>query len=160
MNRLKPVWRWIGLALIICIIGCDKQSQEQGQRKAVDPINWLHDIDQGLATAQQVNRPLMIDFTAEWCPPCQKMEKETFSDPQVIAKAAHFVMVRIDVDQQKAVAEKYNGNAAKYGGIGIPNILFLSQQAQELRHIIGFHTAEELITVMDSVVTGQYENHD
>ena len=70
----------------------------------------------------------MIEFMAEWCPPCKKMEKETFSNESVIEKLNKFILVKIDIDKQKAIAEAYNGSARKYGGIGVPNILFLDKE--------------------------------
>ena len=94
----------------------------------------------------------MIDFTAKWCPPCQKMKKETFSDFEIINKSDKFINVEIDVDKQQKIAEKYNGNARKYGGIGIPNILFLDKNKNIIDHIVGFHNAEQLSTIMDSVL--------
>ena len=49
----------------------------------------------------------------------------------IIKKSNEFIPVRIDVDKQKDIAEEYNGNARKYGGIGIPNILFLDKEVIE-----------------------------
>ena len=68
----------------------------------------------------------------------------------------NFIPVRIDVDQNQDVANEYNGNANKYGGKGIPNILFMDKDKNVIRHIVGFHSPEKLINVMDSVLTGKY----
>lgn len=119
---------------------------------AVDEIHWLADLDSALAAARQQQRPIMIDFMATWCPPCRKMEDSTFSNRGVIEKARSFVMLRIDVDEQRDVAVRYNGNARKYGGVGIPNILFMTAGGNKLRHIIGYHDAPRLEAVMDSVL--------
>ena len=81
------------------------------------------------------------------------MEDSTFSDPGVIRKVAGFIPVRIDVDEQRDVAVQYNGNARKYGGTGIPNILFLTGDGKRLKHIVGYYGPEALISVMDSVHT-------
>lgn len=94
----------------------------------------------------------MIDFMALWCPPCKAMEDSTFNQPAVIEKSHQFVTLRIDVDNQPDVAVKYNGNARKYGGVGIPNLLFLSPDNEIIKHVIGFHNADQLIAVMDSAL--------
>ena len=119
-------------------------------------ISLNHDIEAAIKSAQ--GKPIMVDFMAEWCPPCQKMEKTTFSKPVIINKTQKFIPVRIDVDKQKEIAIKYNGNASKYGGVGIPNILFLNSKGEKIRHIIGYHDADQLAAVMDSVLTGKYKN--
>jgi thiol-disulfide isomerase/thioredoxin len=115
-------------------------------------IDWRFDLDAALAAARSANKPLMIDFMAEWCPPCRAMEDSTFNDPVVIQRAASFVTLRIDVDKQREVAIRYNGNARKYGGVGIPNILFMTAGETKLKHIIGFQGPQQLIAVMDSVL--------
>jgi len=94
----------------------------------------------------------MIDIMAEWCPPCKKMDKKTFSNTNIIKKSDKFIPVRIDVDKQQNIAEEYNGNARKYGGIGIPNILFLDKEKKNIRHIVGFHDVDQLMGIMDSVL--------
>ncbi len=120
-------------------------------------VQWGTDIDAALKTAKNNDKILMIDFMADWCPPCRKMEKETFSDHDVIKKIGNFIPVRIDVDDNQDIANEYNGNAGKYGGIGIPNILFLDKDKNVNHHIVGFHDSKQLIAVMDSVLTGKYE---
>jgi thiol:disulfide interchange protein len=119
-----------------------------------DHISWMFDMDTALAAAKKENKPLMVDFTAEWCPPCKEMESSTFSDPAVILKAESFIPIRIDIDTQKPVAAKYEGLPRAYGGIGIPNILFLSSQGKETDRIIGFCDPKEMLATMDSVLKG------
>ena len=89
---------------------------------------------------------------AEWCPPCKEMDKNTFSNKNIIKKSNEFIPVQIDVDKQQNIAEEYNGNARKYGGIGIPNILFIDKEKKIIRHIVGFHNVDQLMGIMDSVL--------
>ena len=81
------------------------------------------------------------------------MEKRTFNQPGVIEKIKSFVTLRIDVDKQAEIANTYNCNAEKYGGIGIPNILFMTHEEKRLKHIIGYRASEALVAAMDSVLT-------
>ena len=86
-------------------------------------INWGGNLDLAFDSASISNKIIMIEFMAEWCPPCKKMEKETFSNERVIKKLNEFILIKIDVDKQQDIAKEYNRNAKKYGGIGIPNIV-------------------------------------
>jgi thiol:disulfide interchange protein DsbD len=140
------------MGCMLTIFGCGKKASETQAGSDAD-IHWLTSLDEAMVLAQEQNKPLMIDFMAEWCPPCQRMEKTTFNQPDVIEKTKSFVTLRIDVDEQAEIANKYNGNAEKYGGIGIPNILFMTHEEIRLKHIIGYQAPEALIAVMDSVLT-------
>ncbi len=115
-------------------------------------IHWTHNLKDGLAEAKAKHKPVMIDFMAVWCPPCRAMEDSTFSDPDVIRKAGAFIPVRIDIDKQRELAAKYHGLARKYGGVGIPNILFMKEDEAELKHIVGYYTPAQLMGAMDSAL--------
>jgi thiol:disulfide interchange protein DsbD len=122
------------------------------EKQARQGIPWLTDISQGIAEARTQGKPLMVTFGATWCPWCKAMEDSTFSDPQVIRKAAHFVPVRIDVDKQGDIANRYNANARKYNGVGIPNVLFMTAEEQRLLHAIGYRAPRAFLAVMDSAL--------
>ncbi len=129
---------------ITSIFGCGAEEPRE--------IEWGEDVTAALALAKESGKPIMVDFMATWCPPCHAMEDSTFSDPAVIQKVMRFIPVRIDVDKQREVAVQYDGNARKYGGVGIPNILFMAGDGTKLKHIVGYHGPEALVSVMDSVL--------
>ena len=136
------------LIILLLIVGCGQKVSENNP----NGIKWGNNLDSAFAIASKSNKLIMIDFMAEWCPPCKEMDKITFSDTNIIKKSNEFIPVRIDVDKQKDIAEEYNGNARKYGGIGIPNILFLDKEKKIIRHIVGFHDVNQLMGIMDSVL--------
>ena len=140
------------VVFMIVSFGCSKE-ETHDRSEAATEIHWITDMDKAIETAEKQDKPLMIDFMAEWCPPCQKMEKTTFNQPNVIQKTGAFITLRIDVDKQAEIANKYKCNASKYGGIGIPNILFMDHKENRLKHVIGYQDPERLIAVMDSVLT-------
>ena len=135
------------LTILLLIVGCEKQVNEDSRHG----IQWGNNLDSAFTIASNSNKIIMIDFMAEWCPPCKKMDKNTFSNTNIINKSNEFIAVRIDIDKQQNIAEQYNGNARKYGGIGIPNILFLDKEKKNIRHIVGFHDVDQFLGIMDSV---------
>ena len=148
-----------GFALIlVCTaafaLSADALAERSWKRSAgrAGTIHWTYDLNAGLAAAQKANKPVMIDFMAVWCPPCKAMEDSTFSNADVVRKAKAFVPVRIDIDKQREVAAKYGALARKYGGIGIPNILFMTGDGTKLKHIVGYYKPEQLIAAMDSTL--------
>jgi thiol:disulfide interchange protein DsbD len=58
------------------------------------------DLDEGIAAAKILHKPLMLDFTGYSCANCRKMEAEVWSDPQVLQRIRdNFVLVSLYVDE-------------------------------------------------------------
>lgn len=94
-------------------------------------ISDLAQLEQQLATATANNKKVLIDYYADWCVDCVKMEKATFSDPQVIAKLnADFVALQIDVTDPKDEAKKQLKQ--RFDVFGPPATLFFDQRGQLL----------------------------
>src|SRR5258708_26378300 len=69
---------------------------------------WKTDFAAAQEEAKKLNRPLVVHFHAVWCGPCRKMEREVLNTAQVLKTLdAGFVAVKVDVDRNRAVAEKY-----------------------------------------------------
>jgi len=155
MNRVENhswlKYFFILLLSLLIVQGCEKRKVKD-RENSVPCINWIYDIDSVLSLGKRENKLLMIDFMAEWCQPCHKMEDSTFSHSEVIKKSSFFIPVRIDVDKQGKIAIKYNGNARKYGGIGIPNILFMDSDEKVFKYIVGYYDHEAFLAVLDSVL--------
>jgi len=114
-------------------------------------IDWQTGVPAALDASRLSGRPVLMAFTAEWCPWCKRMEDSTYSDKRVVEKMSAFVPLKIDVDMQKAVADRYGCNAQKNGGVGIPNVLFLSSDGKKLKHVIGYRGALAFAATLDSV---------
>lgn len=59
------------------------------------------------ARAAQLQRPLFVNFHANWCLPCQWMDNNTFLDPNVSDYLSlNYLAVKIDVDEVQGYADK------------------------------------------------------
>lgn len=75
-------------------------------------------------------RPVMMDFSADWCLPCHELETTTFSDPRVVAAAKQFD--RYKVDLTKYDSPEAQALRKQYGISGVPIVVFLGPDGNEV----------------------------
>ncbi len=99
-------------------------------------IRSVADLERELAAAAAADRPLMLDFYADWCIACKEMDKYTFTDAAVIAAADAFVRIKADVTANDATDKALLKHLEL---IGPPVTLFYAKgvERRELR-LIGF----------------------
>lgn len=93
-------------------------------------IIWHTDEAAGIELAKSENMPVMIDFSADWCAACKKLDRETFIHPEVVKGAKEFVCIKIDSTDADKPAIK--GLHKKYNVIGLPTIIFLNSSGKIL----------------------------
>ena len=105
-------------------------------------------LDEAMAQAQRERKPIVLDFTAEWCSPCQRMDNTTFADAQVKELLQRCVFVKVDTDQHPELAQRL-------GVAGLPDIRFVTPDGKLRQMLRGFQSAEafasELLRFIQSV---------
>lgn len=72
-----------------------------GSRPAPSAVAWVHDYEDALRQAEASSRLVLLDFGADWCPPCETMEQNVFSDPEFAAELAKWVVpLRVDLSDR------------------------------------------------------------
>jgi thiol:disulfide interchange protein len=133
----RVVSRWIG---------------PQEPKKAMAGVRWVP-----LANAETVSRrtgkPILYDFTADWCPPCHLLDEEVFQDPALVAKInEHFVPVRV-VDRQREEGRntpEVLKAQARFGVGGFPTVVFADAQGNVREKIEGYGGAAAFARAMES----------
>jgi thiol:disulfide interchange protein DsbD len=94
-------------------------------------------------------RPVMMDFSADWCLPCHEMELNTFTDPRVVASAKRFDRYKVDLT-------KYDSPVAstlrkRYSVTGVPIVVFLGKDGNEVAEarVDGFLPPERFLQQLE-----------
>ncbi|WP_135823901.1 thioredoxin domain-containing protein [Halorussus ruber] len=72
-------------------------------------VEWREWGDEAFAEAREADKPVLLSLSATWCSWCHEMDREAYSNPMVAANVNDsFVPVRVDIDRQPRVRERYN----------------------------------------------------
>ena len=107
-------------------------------------------LDEALANARKENKPLVIDFYASWCIPCQRMEQTTFTDATVKTLLQHCIFLRIDTDQQPELAKQV-------GVVGLPDMRLATPDGKVVRKLRGYQDAETFAKELTGLI-GEVKN--
>jgi thiol:disulfide interchange protein DsbD len=110
-------------------------------------IQWIHDEQMGLARAAELKRPAMIDFFAEWCAYCKRLDREVFTDPSVIAESERFVPIKVDATENSPEVRKI---LSRYKIVGFPTVLFIDSGGRHIP-VVGYRDARTFLGIMKNI---------
>jgi thioredoxin-related protein/ribosomal protein S7 len=99
-----------------------------------DDGQWKSDPNVALKSAKEGKKDILLLFTgSDWCPPCQKLEQEVFTDEDFYAEAeGHFEFVKFDFLRNaplRAEVKKLNEEwSSKYGVDSFPTIVLVDTE--------------------------------
>jgi len=129
-TRFVLVSAALGLFLAI---GCG--TPESTEADTGGPAFQELSFDEALAKAKTDNKIVMVDFTADWCPPCRQLEDTTWKNPKVKQwLRENTVAIKVDVDQHKGLAQRYKAPP-------IPRLVFLKPDGSEVGDLLGYRDA-------------------
>jgi thioredoxin-like negative regulator of GroEL len=113
--------------------------------EAAEGILWFKDLKKASEVAQKNNRPMFVDFWADWCAVCKVMDADVYTDPNVIkAFGDKVVGVRLHFDLQPDMARKFNVPA-------LPFLVWTTSYGTPLAYHRGLLEAEELGMILDAM---------
>jgi thiol:disulfide interchange protein DsbD len=134
------------ISLIILIFVFSSCQQKGPSDQLTYP--WKPFSKQALLDAAASHKPVVIDFYADWCPICHELDRTVFSRPEIQAKLAQVVALRMDATNQDD--PQVQQILQQYDIEGLPTIVFLDSHGQEIKdsRVIGLVTPQEFLQAL------------
>jgi thioredoxin:protein disulfide reductase len=114
------------------------------QAPLFDTLSDPRQLAQRLDAARAGGRPVLLDFSADWCTSCKTLDHAVFEDPAVRQALAAVVSLRADVTAGSAAQQALMRD---YGVMGPPTVMLFDAQGRERRddRLVGEFTAADLL---------------
>ena len=94
-TRARPTLLLIAAVVLLIARVATGIYEERHPPAMADLVRW-QPIAGSEATAREQRRAILYDFTADWCVPCQVMQREVFADPEIAREIERgFLPVRV-----------------------------------------------------------------
>lgn len=131
--------------------GSDRTAEESSLFRR---INSPKELETQLALAQSAGKPVILDYYADWCVECVRMERNTFRDPTVRREMTQgFVLLQVDVTDPMDPATR--ATKQRFGVYGPPAMLFFDADGKErlpLR-LYGYRGPAEFLQILHNART-------
>ncbi|MBR0897640.1 protein-disulfide reductase DsbD [Bradyrhizobium tropiciagri] len=160
---LASVALLVGSVLLIRSTGDDNLStthfldrlveREPESAASARTIRSVAALDRELASARSDGKPVMLDFSADWCVECRLMEA-VLRKPEVRARLQKFRLVRADVT---AVDDASRALMKRFEIVGPPTILLFGSpgEASPTTKIVGAVDADALLTKLSTITAAE-----
>lgn len=164
-NGWLRLWKGVGVGCFV--VGCSLLvGLLSGSRDLLQPLSHfqtasvvakefprferIHSIAELEARMASSDRPVLLDFYADWCVSCKEMERETFAEPAVRNSLSKFTLLQADVT---ANSPQHKELMKRFRLFGPPAIVFLDNQGAEKseKRVIGFMPPEQFKKVLQSI---------
>ena len=115
-------------------------------------VNSIADLDYYINNKN--NKPIILDFYADWCVACLEYEKFTFNDPKVATLMEQFVLLQADVTSN---SNEHSLLLKLFNLFGPPGIIFFDSKGKEIKYLrtIGFKDAKEFEIILEEALKNE-----
>jgi thioredoxin:protein disulfide reductase len=146
----KPVLKniqWIfGTLTILLGVVYANDMREKG-------MTWEMYTDMDFMEAKENGIPVLLDFSADWCIPCIELDRNTWTDEEVIKETKDMRRMKVDLTQfdspeSEALRKKFNIS-------GVPTIILIKMDGTEAleARTVGFIAPKDFLPKLKQTLT-------
>ncbi|MFC5623618.1 thioredoxin family protein [Algoriphagus winogradskyi] len=126
--------------------------------QAQEKIEWLK-FEEAVAATEANPKMLLVDVYTDWCGWCKKMDKETFTDPDVIKYINEkFYAVKMNAEDNKREfdfkGKKYSEAkmAAAMRVQSYPNFVIIDPTLKNITQMPGYRQPAQFLEGLDQII--------
>lgn len=126
-------------------------------------VNWLSWEEATEIVASDNSKKVFIDVYTDWCGWCKRMDRDTFSNPEVARYMNdNFLMVKLDGEEREDI--EFKGRTFKYvpsgrrgyhelaatimrGRLSYPTVVFMDEQMNLITPVPGYQKAQPFLNI-------------
>jgi len=106
---------------------------------------WIEDLDLAYIKAEQLNKPIFLDFTGYTCTNCRWMEINIFEQKDVVKLFDQFILVKLYTDGREEKHKRYRDlEINRFKTAALPYYVVLNEYDQEISTFPGYNTDVQL----------------
>ena len=129
--------QWLGFGV--------RPEVEVKQISTIEP-EWFSSDGEGFRQARLMNRPVLMDFFAEWCAACHELDEKTWSEERVRSELDRYVRIKLDLTRNDEQTQAYQN---KYKIIGMPTVILFDVSGKEMFRFEGFKPPEDVLKILE-----------
>lgn len=115
-------------------------------------VPWLEDVPWSDVLSRAQNdpqRPILIDFYAQWCRPCKLLDVMVYNEAEVIQELSTVVTFKVDIDkpEYRALKEQFHIQV-------VPTLVWLDERGRELDRFTGYQNRDEFLALVRTIRSG------
>lgn len=110
-------------------------------------LTWKYNLSAAVDEARKSGKYVFVDFEAQWCGWCKKMDAKTFADPKVAKVLGdNFICVKVDADKNPDLIRRY-------GVRGYPTVAFLNSNGVSVNQLSGYRDPKAFLAEVNKIVS-------
>ncbi|MCP4902940.1 MAG: DUF255 domain-containing protein [bacterium] len=143
-------------SIVLAVGGCtpnvEDQSTDSDSAQATETqepieVDWEQGWESALQRAAVEDKRVLVDFSADWCVWCRRLESTTLRDPKVGRfLQEHVIPIKLDVDGTgRAMAKEQEV-------VDLPTVAIFDASGRELGRITGYMSPATFLARLEEIV--------